>query len=619
LHCRPGCGTTTVAATALAWRKAFKRSILGDRAGFYAEQGISVGKADYRIFADSRLVAGGKPAAGVVFFHTKETAMRLYWGIALAAVLAVTPATIASAQIQLNISMAYAWSYDGSGNTTTLQNVAVPGASGSALSQVNLPAGGTGTFVNHVFNVYATVSGLSSDQDLTLAIFGGSLTGGASAVAGTSSYVPNNPVIAPPPMGSPLSSAPPAPAFEGNEANVSGTAVGYGVRVATGTSTGGDQGNTYGDYAAYLQLGENGPFLIGQQTLICNSAGGYSLQFKPNPGYLQVINGNTDGEAANAFAESYPTYTGVGDSVLFAPRPSTDLTWADGTTANWGVADGALNWIQTASPSTQDNFYHLDTVRFTDNAVINRTVTLVGNLNPAAVIVNSGGNYTFTGSGAIVGTGTTLLKQGAGTLTISNTGTNTYTGLTTVQGGSLILSGAGAQNPVLNLGGADLQAGQIVFDYTAGGSATDPVATVRSDLQSGLIHSSTAPSGYTIAYDDNNVTGNGVANGVVLGLALAGDATLDGTVNVADLNKVLSNWGKTNQTWTSGDFNYDGVVNVADLNKVLANWGKSGPPPVLAPMPGAAGPCSAVPEPGTLALLAAGLIGLLAYAWRKRK
>jgi len=33
----------------------------------------------------------------------------------------------------------------------------------------------------------------------------------------------------------------------------------------------------------------------------------------------------------------------------------------------------------------------------------------------------------------------------------------------------------------------------------------------------------------------------------------------------------------------------------------------------------AAGVGSAVPEPGTLALLAAGLVGLLAYAWPKRK
>ena len=28
---------------------------------------------------------------------------------------------------------------------------------------------------------------------------------------------------------------------------------------------------------------------------------------------------------------------------------------------------------------------------------------------------------------------------------------------------------------------------------------------------------------------------------------------------------------------------------------------------------------SAIPEPGTLTLLATGLIGLLAYAWRKRR
>jgi hypothetical protein len=43
---------------------------------------------------------------------------------------------------------------------------------------------------------------------------------------------------------------------------------------------------------------------------------------------------------------------------------------------------------------------------------------------------------------------------------------------------------------------------------------------------------------------------------------------------------------------------------------VLTNYGKTY---------SAAMGIKAVPEPGTLALIAAGLAGLLAYAWRKRR
>ena len=60
-------------------------------------------------------------------------------------------------------------------------------------------------------------------------------------------------------------------------------------------------------------------------------------------------------------------------------------------------------------------------------------------------------------------------------------------------------------------------------------------------------------------------------------------------------------------TWAQGDFNGDGTVNGADLNTVLSNYNQS------------AGVTAAVPEPSTLLLAAAGLVGLLAYAWRKRK
>ena len=56
-----------------------------------------------------------------------------------------------------------------------------------------------------------------------------------------------------------------------------------------------------------------------------------------------------------------------------------------------------------------------------------------------------------------------------------------------------------------------------------------------------------------------------------------------------------------------GDFDGNGTVNGADLTTVLSNYNQH------------VSLGAAVPEPSTLLLAAAGLVGLLAYAWRKRK
>ena len=68
-------------------------------------------------------------------------------------------------------------------------------------------------------------------------------------------------------------------------------------------------------------------------------------------------------------------------------------------------------------------------------------------------------------------------------------------------------------------------------------------------------------------YDD--LGGNAVCD-------CAGDLTLDGTVNGADLGILLAAWGPCTGACAS-DLNDDGVINGADLGALLAQWGSCGP------------------------------------------
>jgi autotransporter-associated beta strand protein len=264
-----------------------------------------------------------------------------------------------------------------------------------------------------------------------------------------------------------------------------------------------------------------------------------------------------------------------------------------------------------------------------------------------------------------------LTKSTANTVTLS--GANVYTGTSYVNAGALVIQGAAATAAVLaSTATTDISTGQLVFSYSGSSTGASIASQVQSILAasynggtnswaSGIIHSTLANTNSTASYA-LGWTNNTATSTVTVQVALYGDANLDGTVNINDLSKVLGNYNKSGMTWADGDFNYDGTVNINDLSKVLGNYNKSGMTwadgdfnydgtvnindlsKVLgnynksidlsgmsistSEYPNLDGQAIAaleavgvtvVPEPGTLALLTAGAIGLLGYAWRRRR
>jgi autotransporter-associated beta strand protein len=174
-----------------------------------------------------------------------------------------------------------------------------------------------------------------------------------------------------------------------------------------------------------------------------------------------------------------------------------DLEWQGGLSSN--IWDNAThNWLRDGS-STEFSFG--DRVGFGDSGSKSPAVNVSGSVSPGSIGVDAAGNYTLSGSGAITSSGP-LSKRGTGSLTISNTGPNSF-GSVTLESGTLTIGNANA------LGTAPLRLEGGTWNLGANGP-TNPItaagpATITGGSGGGLTGIGAITGGAPLTIQQTNV------------------------------------------------------------------------------------------------------------------
>jgi hypothetical protein len=250
----------------------------------------------------------------------------------------------------------------------------------------------------------------------------------------------------------------------------------------------------------------------------------------------------------------------------------------------------------------------------TDNASLTNTS---GTLAGTSVNVAAGGVMNFDGGA----TNLTALNANGGNVAVSSGGNKTLrTGaLSITAGGKVDLSDNDA---VIDYAGASplaasegyLQSGYNGGSWNGAGLTTSQPAAATGLTALGIAEATQAlniSDTQTGVWNSQSVDGTSV----LVMYTYAGDATLDGKIDVDDYGQIDLNAKMPGALgWFNGDFNYDGKVNVDDYGIIDFNVMAQG-----APLSSSASlsAMSAVPEPSTLLICAIPL--LLPFAPRKRK
>lgn len=417
------------------------------------------------------------------------------------------------------------------------------------------------------------------------------------------------------------------------QGSTSGTGEISGV-ISNNSTTGSTQLNaTFAAAATTVTLASVDGLSVGATISGTGIAGGTTITAINTGTKVVTLSTPTTG-ASSAVGTSYTaagvqnltsvTKTGTGTWILSNTNtysgPTTLSTGTLAVGANNALGTGALTWSNgTTLAATPGNTYTLsNTLTLSGTSTYNiGNATHTGNLNLSGAANTGGTNKTFNvfsdvtldlqGTVSSTNSNGTLIKDGAGVMKLSNT--NTYTGPTRVDAGTLVVNGSISTSSLTTV-----KSGAII-----GGSGTVGALTVEAGghVNPGNSPGTLSTGNFSLAgalnaeingagalYDRVNVTGTVNLTGGTLNLAFGGGYT--GATN--DLLFILTNDGSDAISGAFGNYAEGALFNVGGQDWKLTYLGDSNTNSFTG---GNDVALMAVPEPGAALLGGLGLLGLL--------
>jgi hypothetical protein len=217
----------------------------------------------------------------------------------------------------------------------------------------------------------------------------------------------------------------------------------------------------------------------------------------------------------------------------------------------------------------------------------------------AQTLTISAGTVTFVANAEAYKSGLSVDVTGGGLVMSASQSLHS---LHVGSGASAVLSASGSHVLVTELlsitgtGHLDLADNALIVDYTG----ESPLATIQSLVSGGYaggawngngINSSSAAAtpGRALGLAEATDLGSPPSfegyvidsTAVLVRYTIAGDADLNGAVNVNDLGLLATNWQQSPRRWGQGDFDFNGTVDVNDLGILASNWQQGSPAPTL--------------------------------------